>query len=106
MGWNRLIHYYDWKEAEVLLRRALEVQSNNTNALHWLSHVLSWQRQHEEAIGLARRAIEVDPDSGLMRMNLSYMLMDFGDLEKSIELARESLRLHPDLTELYGRTSR
>jgi TolB-like protein/tetratricopeptide (TPR) repeat protein len=102
MGWNRLIHYYDWAEAETLLRRALEVQSNNTNALHWLSHVLSWQGQHEEAIGLARRAVEVDPHSGLMAMNLSYMFMDFGDLEKSIELAREALRLHPDLTELYG----
>ncbi|MEN8183046.1 MAG: tetratricopeptide repeat protein [Myxococcota bacterium] len=102
MGWNRLIHYYDWAEAEALLRRALEVQSNNTNALHWLSHVLSWQGQHEEAIELARRAVEVDPHSGLMGMNLSYMLMDSGDLEKSIELARETLHRHPDLTELYG----
>jgi tetratricopeptide (TPR) repeat protein len=64
--------------------------------------VLSWQGQHEEAIGLARRAVEVDPHSGLMAMNLSYMFMDFGDLEKSIELARETLRLHPDLAELYG----
>ena len=43
MGWNRLVHYYDWQGAELLLRRALAVEANNTNALHWLSHVLSWQ---------------------------------------------------------------
>jgi serine/threonine-protein kinase len=102
MGWNRLIHYYDWEEAESLLRRALEVQSNNTNALHWLSHVLSWQGRHEEALALARRAVEVDPHSGLMAMNMSYMHMDSGDLDAAIELARQTLRRHPDLTELVG----
>jgi serine/threonine-protein kinase len=102
MGWNRLIHYYDWEEAESLLRRALEVQSNNTNALHWLSHVLSWQGRHDEAFALARRAVEVDPHSGLMAMNMSYMHMDAGSLDAAIELARQTLRRHPDLTELVG----
>jgi len=102
MGWNRLIHYYDWPEAEALLRRALDIQSNNTNALHWLSHVLSWQGRHEEALALARKAVEVDPHSGLMAMNLSYILMDAGDFEASIQRARDTLRRNPDRTEQYG----
>jgi len=102
MGWNRLIHYYDWAEAEALLRRALDVQSNNTNALHWLSHVLSWQGRHEEAAEWARRAVDVDPLSRLMTMNLSYILMDAGDFGPSIEMAQDTLRRHPDHGEQYG----
>ncbi|MEE8507514.1 MAG: tetratricopeptide repeat protein [Myxococcota bacterium] len=101
MAWNRLIHYYDWREAEALLRRALE-QSNNTNALHWLSHVLSWQGRHAEAIEWARRALEVDPLSRLMAMNLSYILMDAGDFDAAIELANATIEQHPDYPEQFG----
>jgi TolB-like protein len=90
MAWNRLIHDYDWVEAEALLRRALEIQSNNTSALHWLSHVLSWQGEHAEALRWANLAVEVDPLSTLMRMNLSYIYMDAGDFEKSIRIANET----------------
>ena len=78
------------------------MQSNNTNALHWLSHVLSWQGEHEEAIHLAKRAIEVDPLSKLMRMNLSYILMDAGDLDGAIEIGNETIRRHPDYPEQHG----
>lgn len=102
VGWNRLIHYYDWKGAEANLRRALTIQPNNTGALHWLSHILSWQGEHEEAIELARRAVEVDPFSRLMSMNLSYILMDAGDMDASIAIARENIRQYPDAVEQYG----
>ncbi len=102
VGWNRLIHYYDWKGAEASLRRALTIQPNNTGALHWLSHILSWQGGHEEAIELARRAVEVDPFSRLMSMNLSYILMDAGDMDASIAIARENIRQYPDAVEQYG----
>jgi TolB-like protein len=90
MAWNRLIHDYDWAEAEALLRRAIDIQSNNTSALHWLSHVLSWQGEHAEALRWASRAVEVDPLSTLMRMNLSYIYMDAGDFEASIRIANET----------------
>lgn len=73
-----MVHEYDWTSAEQLLRRALELQANNSAALHWLSHVLSWQDYHVEAIAIARQAVEVDPYSPLMTMNLAYILMDDG----------------------------
>lgn len=102
MGWNRLIHYYDWEGAEALLRRALDVQSNNTNALHWLSHVLSWQGQHEEAIVLARRVVELDPNSPVMGRHLSYVLADAGDFDASIEVAVESMARFQNQSEQQG----
>jgi TolB-like protein len=86
MGWNRLIHDYDWVGAEKLLRQALEIESNNTGALHWLSHVLSWQGQQEEAISLARKAVAVDPLSRLMQLNLVYILVDARIYDEALPL--------------------
>lgn len=96
MGWNKLIHDYDWSGAEQLLRRALKIQSNNTGALHWLSHVLSWQGRHAEAIALARKAVAVDPLSRLMQMNLAYILADDGKFDESLPLARGVIQRTPD----------
>ena len=96
MGWNRLIHAYDWRGAEDLLRRALAIEANNTNALHWLSHVMSWQGQHTEAIALARQAAEVDPLSAIMLRNVSYMYMDAADYETAIRVSEEVRQRFPD----------
>jgi tetratricopeptide (TPR) repeat protein len=101
MAWNRLIHHYDWVAAEKLLRKALKVQANNSDALHWLSHVLSWQGYHDEAIKMAERAVESDPLSPLMRMNLSYILMDARHYERSVKVRNETLELRPDYAELW-----
>jgi TolB-like protein/class 3 adenylate cyclase len=102
VGWTRLIHHYDWQEAESLLRRALEVETNNAGALHWLSHLLSWQGRHEEAVQVARRAVEADPLSRLMAMNLSYILMDADDYDGSIEVAYSAIERFPDNPEQHG----
>ena len=51
-AWGRLIHHYDWTGAEDLLGQALAVDSTSVGALHWMSHVLSWQGRHEEAAAL------------------------------------------------------
>lgn len=102
MAWNRLIHDYDWAGAEALLRRALESQANHPGALHWLSHVLSWQGRHAEAIQWASRAVEVDPLSTLMHMNLSYIYMDAGRFEEAIRIADAARERDPDYTELLG----
>jgi tetratricopeptide (TPR) repeat protein len=98
MGWNRLIHDYDWAGAEEMLRRALEIQPNHSGALHWLSHVVSWQGKHEEAVALARKAAAVDPLSRLMKMHLAYVLVDAGDFENAIPLARTTISAPPYLT--------
>ena len=104
MGWSKMVHEYDWVAAEQLLRRALELHANNTYALHWLSHVLSWQGHHAEAIALARQAVEVDPYSPLMTMNLAYILMDDGRFEEIAKYRELTLELRPSYTELWRNT--
>ncbi|MCH7510627.1 MAG: tetratricopeptide repeat protein [Proteobacteria bacterium] len=101
-GWDQMIHHYDWTGAEQSLRRALEIESNNANALHWLSHVLSWQGRVEEGLLYAERAVEVDPLSPLMGMNLSYILVDNGRFDEAIKLAYEVWERDPGLSEAMG----
>jgi tetratricopeptide (TPR) repeat protein len=100
-AWNRLIHDYDWSEAERLLREAVTRHATNADALHWLSHVVSWQGRHSEALELASKAVESDPLSPLMHMNLSYILMDGGQFEEAANLAETVLTLRPDYPELW-----
>ena len=104
MGWSKMVHEYDWASAEQLLRRALELEANNSDALHWMSHVLSWQGHHAEAIAIARQAVEVDPYSPLMTMNLAYILMDDGRFEETAKYRELTLELRPDYTELWRNT--
>jgi len=96
MGWNTLIHDYDWAGAEKLLRRAVEVESNNTGALHWLSHVISWQGRYDEALEVARKAVAVDPLSRLMQMNLAYILVDAGAYDEALPLASAVIASRPN----------
>jgi len=104
MGWSKMVHEYDWQAAERLLRKALVNHANNSDALHWLSHVLSWQGRHEEAISVARRAVDVDPYSPLMTMNLAYILMDDGHFDETAKYRDITLQLRPNYTELWRNT--
>jgi TolB-like protein/Tfp pilus assembly protein PilF len=96
MGWGRMIHHYDWRGAEEFIARALRMDSTNVNALHWQSHVLSWQSRHGEAVHLARRAIELDPLSAIMRQNLAFILMEAREYEEGLQEAERALGLEPD----------
>jgi TolB-like protein/Flp pilus assembly protein TadD len=104
MGWSKMVHEYDWIAAEDYLRRALKIEAHNSDALHWISHVLSFQGRHEEAIALARKAVEVDPYSPLMNMNLAYILMDDKQFEETDRYRAITLGIRPNYTELWRNT--
>jgi len=94
-AWYEL-RFYDWEGAERIFRDALQVAPDNTNVLHWLSHVLSFQGQHEEAVELARRAVEVEPESKMMRTNLAYILVDARHYEEALRIASGMRETAPD----------
>jgi len=100
VAWSKLIRDYDWAGAERTFRNALLIQEDNTNVLHWLSHTLSWQGRHEEALKLARRAVDIEPQSQLMLMNLAYILVDARQYDEALEIARRAGNLDPGYTAL------
>jgi TolB-like protein/Tfp pilus assembly protein PilF len=94
-AWYEL-RFYDWDRAEDIFREALAVAPDNVNVLHWLSHVLSFQGQFEEALLLARRALAVAPDTKMMHTNLTYILVDAGQFDEALTLARRMRETYPD----------
>ncbi len=97
-AWHQLIHNYDWRGAEKTFREALRIVSDNPNVLHWLSHTLSWQGRHEDAVAIARRAVEADPKSKMMRTNLAYILVDAGQFDEGLDIAWSMYDSDPDYT--------
>jgi len=101
MGWGRMIHHYDWQGAEELTGRSLTKDSTNVHALHWQSHVLSWQGHHAEALALARKAIDLDPLSSIMRENLAYILMEAREHDEALRQLERVLSQEPNRTSIY-----
>jgi TolB-like protein len=98
-AWTELTQNYDWAAAEALLNRAVRIHPGNLDALHWLSHVLSWQGRQDEALEVAHRAVEFDPFSPLMLMNLSYIQMDARRYDESIRTRDRTLQVKSDMHE-------
>lgn len=96
-AWYQL-RFFDWDGAERIFREALAVNPENTTALHWLSHTLSWQGRFEEAVAVSRLAVEIDPDSNIMRTNLAYILVDAGEFEEGLRIAAAMRELRPEHT--------
>jgi len=96
-AWYEL-RFYDWDGAERIFRDALVVSPDNTNVLHWLSHVLSFQGRFEEALSIARRATAADPTSKMLRTNLAYILVDARQFEEALQIAEGLLEDDPEYT--------
>lgn len=103
LGWHLLLHNYDWQGAEDAFRQALQIEATNVTALHWYSHLLSWQGKHVDAIAAARLAVNTDPLSALMRINLSYILLDAQEWNEAFSIA-DQLMSNGSYPSLLGNT--
>jgi TolB-like protein len=95
MAWSRMIHDYDWIEAERLLLKALERAPTNEDVLHWISHVASWQGRHEDALAWAQKAVDAAPLSALLQNNLAYISGDASDFVAMEHHMNTALQLNP-----------
>jgi len=87
---RNLRYDYDWEGAEQLFQDALRIEQTNITALHWYSHLLSWQGRHPEALEMARRGIAADPL--WMRTHLVLTLAQAGQWDEAFALGEETLR--------------
>ena len=98
LGWYKLLYEYDWTGAVQLFKRALLIQPNNVVALHWYSHLLSWQGKHSESLELAERAVAADPLSRGMQTHLSNTYADAGNFDEFLSISERIIRCwqHPN----------
>jgi DNA-binding winged helix-turn-helix (wHTH) protein len=67
-------YFWDWPEAEKRLRRAIELNPNNTDAHHWYGTYLRWSARFDEAIAEGKRARSLAPLSFPINFDLGLTL--------------------------------
>jgi serine/threonine protein kinase/Tfp pilus assembly protein PilF len=87
---------FDWKEAELEFRRALELDPKSEDVLIWYDHYyLAPMKRVDEAVAAYLRALEMDPLSASMQAKLGYNYCLKREWDRAIQQCRTALELDP-----------
>ena len=92
-----LLHHKDWKEAEMIARRAIELNPNHPFAHECLSNAMTSQGKFDEGIREIRLAEELDPVSPRSILMTSWTLYQAGRFEDAVAAAEKANAMQPDL---------
>ncbi|HTS01729.1 MAG TPA: tetratricopeptide repeat protein, partial [Thermoanaerobaculia bacterium] len=82
----------DPRAAEREFKRALELDANSLDALHWYSHLLMNERRWDESLALSKRLIELDP-LGWWNVHLGEHYRAKGDRALALQHFRRAVDL-------------
>jgi tetratricopeptide (TPR) repeat protein len=94
-----------YADQEKLVRRALELDPNNSMALMWLGQALNILLRRDEAVTAYRQAADLDPLSAIIQVNLGSALHDAGDFAAAAARYRRAIEIDPALSAGYGALS-
>lgn len=89
-------YYWDWKEAEKHLQRALELNPNYATAHSIYANYLKAVGRFDEAIESAKRAQDLDPISPTSNLTLATTYYWQREYDKAIARSQEILELDPN----------
>jgi len=84
---------FDYPDAEVEFKRALELNPNLSNAHHWYGLFLSWENRDQEAVSHLRRAVELDPLNLQYNSNLGQILCNARQFDACIDQLNKTLEI-------------
>ena len=90
------------KEAEILLRKAIELNPEYVIAYSNLAGILINLGKLKEAEILLRKAIELSPNNAVSYSNLGGVLGDLGKLKEAEILLLKAIKTNPDYTKSYS----
>ena len=98
---GKCLNEFEWDRvgAEKELRRAIELDPNNSNIRWTFSNFLSFQTRFDEAITVGRRVVELDPLS--KRSALTVALIGYRRYDEAISQLKEVLQLDPNYADTY-----
>ena len=95
MGLVRFWHTWDWKGAEEMFLRAIELNPSYAMARQWYASFLNAMGRHEEALGELLRAREIDPHALIIQMNMADAPFFARDYARAVEYLEVLLRHVP-----------
>ena len=94
MGWIKFKYDLDWEGAEKYIKKALELDPENSYALNEAAQLSLTLGKIDEAIDLQKRYIEIDPLNAGSYMGLSWFEWYLGFPEKAITPVRKCLEIN------------
>jgi serine/threonine protein kinase/tetratricopeptide (TPR) repeat protein len=85
----------DWAGAEAQLKRAVDLDPENTVARRWHAFNLSAMGRHEEALAEVRRAQEIMPRSPVAATGVANVLFLARRFDEAVEACRRALEIDP-----------
>src|SRR5207237_1510549 len=98
---TKFINDWDWAGAEVEFKRAIELNPNDTNALHMYSHYLLSMGRIQESFDVSRRALEHDPVSPTMQLHLGFHYLTARQYDLAIPQYLKVLEADPSLPDAH-----
>lgn len=92
-----LLFDLNWRDAEFVVKRAIDLNPNNPFAHECYSNILTTQGKFEEGIAEIRKAEELDPVSPRAMLMTSWTLYNARRYREAQEKAAEALSLNEDL---------
>jgi serine/threonine-protein kinase len=96
------VYDWEWKKADQLFRRAIELNPNSAVAYGGYSIYLTNMGRHEEAIERGTRALELDPLSLPMRAHRAEVFYTARDYERSIAECQSIVEINPGFQRAYS----
>jgi eukaryotic-like serine/threonine-protein kinase len=87
---------WNWKDAEKLYRKGIELKPNYPTAHQWLGELLVQNGQIEEGLKESHRALELDPLATIMNVSLAANLYYARRFDESIAQCKKTMELDPE----------
>jgi TolB-like protein/Tfp pilus assembly protein PilF len=96
LGYTLFLHDWDWESAEREFKRAIDLNPNYSNALHWYAEFLMAMERFDEAEDALDRAQAIDPLSLTVETGKGWLSYFMGRYEEAIERYEGILAVKPN----------
>ncbi|CAA9401271.1 MAG: Adenylate cyclase [uncultured Pyrinomonadaceae bacterium] len=96
LGHVAFLFEWNWRQAEIYYRRAIELNPNYATARNWFGGFLRSMNRLDEAVHEISRALELDPLSPVVLKNLGVTLCLQKRFDEAIKLSLKAIELAPD----------
>lgn len=93
---------WDWKNAEVAFRRAIQLNQNYAPAYHWLAQLLTRLGRWDEGMKAMQQALRLDPVSAATNTALGWLYFYSGRIAEARRQALRTLDLSPHFARAHA----
>jgi protein O-GlcNAc transferase len=88
--------------AEIYLKHALKLQSNNPHVLRLLGVISAQRNQYSDALNYLNTSIKIFPKNSLALSNLGNVLQEIKDYSKALDAYNQAIKIDPKYEEVWS----